>query len=82
MNNNQNQPSARTDDLLASGADSKDGAKGFVNKSDAAPLQTGMEGIAEATGSQGNQQSDSQDQNVHKQTLTENPGQMRNKQGS
>lgn len=82
MNNNQNQASARTDDLLASGADSKDGAKGFVNKSNAAPLQTGMEGIADATGSQGNRQSDSQDQNLQKQTLTDNPGQMRNKQES
>ena len=82
MSNNQNQPSARTDDLLASGADSKDGAKGFVNKSDAASLQTGMEGIANATGSQGNCQSDSQDQDVKKQTLPENPGQVRNKHES
>lgn len=73
---------ARTDDLLASGADSKDGAQGFGNKSTAGTLKTGMEGIPNATSGQGNKQSDSQEANQQNQTLTDNPGQLQNKQAS
>ncbi|MDQ2819658.1 MAG: hypothetical protein M3Y65_04565 [Pseudomonadota bacterium] len=62
MNDNHTTPAARTDDLLASGAESKDGAKGFTNPSTAAPLITGMEGISDAATDKGNRQSDTQDQ--------------------
>lgn len=41
------QDTARTDDLLASGADAKDGARGFDAKAGPQALQTGMEGIAQ-----------------------------------
>jgi hypothetical protein len=67
------QQAARTDDLLSSGADRSDGARGFDNDAGAEALKTGMENIA--TGSQGNRQSDSQ-------TLPEQPGQVRNQQKS
>jgi hypothetical protein len=70
---------ARTDDLLASGADAKDGARGF-GKADPGALQTGMEGIAGAT-TEANQQSESSAQNATDQTLQDNPGQVSNKQG-
>lgn len=70
---------ARTDDLLASGADAKDGARGFV-KADPGALQTGMEGIAGAA-TERSQQSESSPQNATDQTLHDNPGQVRNKQG-
>lgn len=48
---------ARTDDLLASGAGSKDGARGFADQADPSTLQTGMEGIAGATTQKGGEQS-------------------------
>lgn len=69
------QQSARTDDLLASGADSKDGARGFDSEGDPKTLQTGMEGIAEATNAQGNGQSESNKSGATSQTLPDNPGQ-------
>lgn len=69
------QQSARTDDLLASGADSKDGARGFDSKADPQTLQTGMEGIAGATDKQGNRQSESHKPAATSQTLPDNPGQ-------
>ena len=72
---------ARTDDLLASGADSKDGARGFGDQADPASLQTGMEGIAGAT-VQGNAQSAAQPAITTTGTVQDNPGQVRNKQGS
>lgn len=52
------QESARTDDLLASGAETEDGARGFEGQAAPQNLQTGMEGIAGATVQQGNRQSD------------------------
>lgn len=76
------QQNARTDDLLASGADTKDGARGFDSKADPQTLQTGMEGIAEATNQQGNRQSESNKSAATSQTLPDNPGQMRNEQKS
>ena len=76
-----NAQSARTDDLLASGADSKDGARGFVGQTNPEALQTGMEGIAGAT-VQGNSQSGAQPAVTNTATLQDNPGQVRNKQGS
>jgi hypothetical protein len=76
------QQSARTDDLLASGADSADGARGFDSKADPQALQTGMEGIAEATSSQGNRQSDSHNSTAASQTLPDNQGQLRSEQKS
>lgn len=72
---------ARTDDLLASGADSADGARGFGGTTSPDALQTGMEGIAGAT-VQGNRQSDSSSASPNNQTVQDNPGQVRNKQGS
>lgn len=82
MSNDRTPTPVRTDDLLASGADSKDGAQGFKNTASAAPLTTGMEGIVDATGSKGNRQSDSQAATTNNQTVPDNPGQLRNKQGS
>jgi hypothetical protein len=82
MNKDQTTPATRTDDLLASGAESADGARGFGGKDRAAPLQTGMEGIKNATAGQGNWQSDSQGESGQKQTLPDNPGRLRNKQES
>lgn len=76
------QQSARTDDLLASGADSKDGALGFDSKADPETLQTGMEGIAGATKPQGNRQSESNNLSATNQTLPDNPGQLRSAQKS
>jgi hypothetical protein len=66
--------SARTDDLLVSGADEQDGARGFDSKADPQALQTGMEGIAHP-----NRQSADKEPGANKQTLPENPGQSRNK---
>jgi hypothetical protein len=71
--------SARTDDLLASGADAKDGARGFDSNADPHTLQTGMEGIADAAASQGNRQSDRAETAAQQQTLADKPGQARNK---
>ena len=70
---------ARTDDLLASGADSQDGARGFAGSTAPEALQTGMEGIAGAT-VQGNAQSAGRPA-VTTQTVPDNAGQVRNKQG-
>lgn len=70
---------ARTDDLLASGADRQDGARGFEGTAAPEALQTGMEGIAGAT-VQGNAQSDTR--SATPQTVQDNAGQVRNKQGS
>jgi hypothetical protein len=69
---------ARTDDLLASSADAKGGARGF--EGDAAPeaLQTGMEGIAQATGAQKTSQTDTQASDIT-QTVQDKPGQVRDK---
>lgn len=76
------QQSARTDDLLASGAESRDGAQGFEGKAGPDALQTGMEGIAGATVGKGNRQSGSPVPDPANQTLPDNAGQVRNKQGS
>lgn len=86
MSNRQQQPArnnpARTDDLLASGAGREDGARGFDNDTGAESLETGMEGIATTTVGKGNLQSDSQESTGDTQTLTDKPGQLRNRQGS
>jgi hypothetical protein len=74
-----NSQSARTDDLLASGPDSKDGARGFGGTAAPEALQTGMEGIAQAS-VQGNKQSDSHSSQATSQTVPDNPGQVRGKQ--
>jgi hypothetical protein len=71
---------ARTDDLLASDADSAGGARGFGVNANPEALQTGMEGIAGAT-VPGNLQSDSRSGSPDNQTVQDNPGQVRNKQG-
>ena len=71
---------ARTDDLLASGAEAQDGAHGYTNQADPQALQTGMEGIAESTIKQGNRQGNSHQPGVTKETLPDNPGQVRSKQ--
>jgi len=76
------QQRARTDDLLASGAERNDGARGFDSKADPQTLQTGMEGIAEATNTQGNRQSDGHKPETSRQTLPDNPGQLHNEQKS
>lgn len=69
---------ARTDDLLASGADGKDGARGFTDQADPSSLQTGMEGIAGATTHEHGNSTDQADGSVT-QTVQDNPGQQRNK---
>lgn len=71
---------ARTDDLLASGADSADGARGFGGNVQPEALQTGMEGIAGAT-VHGNEQSARPAPAGTNQTVQDNAGQVRNKQG-
>jgi len=71
---------ARTDDLLASGADTADGARGFTDQADPSTLQTGMEGIAGAA-VQGNRQSASQP-GAATGTVQDNPGQVRTKPGN
>ena len=76
------QQSARTDDLLASGADPEDGARGYDSKADPQTLQTGMEGIADANKPQGNHQSESNKPAATNQTLPDNPGHLRNEQKS
>lgn len=73
-----NQNVARTDDLLASGAERHDGARGFDGKSDPGALRTGMEGIADATASDNNKQTDG-NKNIPSETVQDNPGQVRNK---
>jgi hypothetical protein len=65
---------ARTDDLLASGAGSKDGARGFADQADPSTLQTGMEEIAGATTQEGGKQS-SQPGPATPETVQGNPGQ-------
>jgi len=72
--------SARTDDLLASGADAQDGARGFAGTAAPDALETGMEGIAGAA-DRGNKQSESRPVNTTNQTVQDNADQMRNKQG-
>jgi len=64
---------ARTDDLLAGGAEIQDGARGFESKADPQALQTGMEGIAGASNTQGNRQSESHNTAPTKDTLPDNP---------
>lgn len=66
--------SARTDDLLVSGTDEQDGARGFDSKADPQSLQTGMEDIAHL-----NRPSGGAEPAANKQTLAENPDQSRNK---
>jgi hypothetical protein len=65
---------ARTDDLLASGASSKDGARGFADQADPSTLQTGMEGIAGATTQDGVKPS-GQTGPVTPETVQDKPGQ-------
>jgi hypothetical protein len=65
---------ARTDDLLASGADSKDGARGFADQADPSTLQTGMEGIAGVT-TQGGEKPAGQFGTPTPVTVQDNPGQ-------
>jgi hypothetical protein len=65
---------ARTDDLLASGAGSEDGARGFADQADPSTLQTGMEGIAGATTQDGGKLS-SQPGPGTPGTVQDNPGQ-------
>jgi hypothetical protein len=76
-----NSQSARTDDLLASGADREDGARGFGGAVGPEAIKTGMEGIAQAA-VQGNRQSDKDSSTADNQTVQDNPGQVRNKQES
>lgn len=76
------QQSARTDDLLASGANPEDGARGFGADAKPEALQTGMEGIAGTTTQQGNRQSESHITGTTNQTLPDNVSQVGNKQGS
>jgi len=58
-NDQQQAPTAaRTDDLLASSADEKGGARGFEGQATPEALQTGMEGIADATNAQKTVQTD------------------------
>lgn len=73
---------ARTDDLLASGADAQDGARGYTNQAEPKTLQTGMEGIAESTIKQGKRQGESGKPAVITETLPDNPDQVRSKQDS
>lgn len=68
--------SARTDDLLASGAEAKDGARGFDTPADPGQLQTGMEGIDAATPAQGDQNKQG-DVGATTSTLPDNVGQRR-----
>lgn len=72
---------ARTDDLLASGAEAGDGARGFEGQADPQSLQTGMEGIAGATVRQGTPATDSQEP-ARTETVQDNPGSARNRQGA
>lgn len=83
MNDNHATPAARTDDLLASGAESKDGARGFTDQSTAAPLTTGMEGIADSATDKGNGKSEDQEQQAQQQqqTAADNAGQSGTGQG-
>jgi len=69
---------ARTDDLLASSADVQGGARGFEGQSTPDALQTGMEGIADATNAQKINTTDSQALDA-KQTVQDKPGQVRDK---
>jgi hypothetical protein len=79
-NDQQQAPTAaRTDDLLASGADEKGGARGFEGQSTPEALQTGMEGIADATNAQKTVQTDSQASRMD-ETVQDKPGQVRDKQ--
>ena len=81
INDNSQAPAAaRTDDLLASSADVKGGARGFEGQATPEALQTGMEGIASVTGTQENAQTDSQASHIN-ETVQDKPGQVRNKQG-
>ncbi|WP_332848815.1 hypothetical protein [Massilia sp. S19_KUP03_FR1] len=68
---------ARTDDLLVSGPDAKDGARGFTGNADPQALQTGMEGIAAA--SHPNRQSDNDQPAPITKTLPDNQSPTRNK---
>lgn len=70
---------ARTDDLLAGGAEPQDGARGFDGKAHPGSLQTGMEGIAGTTARKEKNQTGSRISGVS-ETLQDNPGQVRDKQ--
>lgn len=76
--NSQAPAAARTDDLLASSADVQGGATGFEGQATPEALQTGMEGIADATGAQKNSSTDSQ-ASGSPQTVQDKPGQVRDK---
>lgn len=81
MTTNQNSQApnaARTDDLLASSADAKGGARGFEGDTAPEALQTGMEGIADATGAQKKPPTDSQASGTG-QTVQDTAGQVRDK---
>lgn len=79
--NDQQQPptEARTDDLLASSADEKGGARGFEGQATPEALQTGMEGIAGATDAQKPSQTDSQASRIG-ETVQDKAGHVRDKQ--
>jgi hypothetical protein len=81
MTTNQNSQApnaARTDDLLASSADAKGGARGFEGDTAPEALQTGMEGIADATEAQKTPPTDSQVAGTG-QTVQDAAGQVRDK---
>jgi hypothetical protein len=76
--NSQSPAVARTDDLLATSADAKGGARGFEAQSTPETLQTGMEGIADATSAQKSNSTDSQASGIT-QTVQDKPGQVRDR---
>jgi len=79
-NDQQQAPTAaRTDDLLASSADEKGGARGFEGQATPEALQTGMEGIADATNAQKTVQTDTQASRMD-ETVQDKPVQVRDKQ--
>lgn len=79
-NDQQQAPAAaRTDDLLASSADEKGGARGFEGQATPEALQTGMEGIADATNAQKTVQTDTQASRMD-ETVQDKPVQVRDKQ--
>lgn len=79
INDNSQAPAAaRTDDLLASSADAKGGARGFEGRATPEALQTGMEGIARATSEKKSNITDSQASGTQ-QTVQDKPGQVRDK---
>ena len=72
------QSAARTDDLLASGAEPEDGAQGFDRDANPETLQTGMEGIAGTTAGKRRAPTGSNQSGISG-TVQDNPGQVRGK---